>query len=59
MAIELHLQKTTKAPWGFTLAGGVEYEVPLTVIKVIKDENSKHESGCLYLVHASEGDIEK
>lgn len=36
MAIELHLQKTTKTPWGFRLAGGVEYEVPLTVIKVIK-----------------------
>ncbi|KAI4464941.1 pdz and lim domain protein zasp [Holotrichia oblita] len=48
MAIELHLQKTTKAPWGFTLAGGVEYEVPLTVIKVAENsiaENAGMQAG--------------
>nr|XP_022913694.1 trichohyalin-like [Onthophagus taurus] len=34
MAVELRLKKPDKSPWGFRLAGGADFDVPLTVIKV-------------------------
>lgn len=36
-AIELHFVKTDNAPWGFRLTGGVDYDQPLTVVKVSLD----------------------
>lgn len=34
MVVELKLSRDENVPWGFRLAGGADYDIPLTVTKV-------------------------
>lgn len=34
MVLDLKLSRLQDVPWGFRLAGGIDYDLPLTVIKV-------------------------
>lgn len=36
MVLDLKLSRIENIPWGFRLAGGADYDIPLTVTKVIK-----------------------
>lgn len=35
MVLDLKLSRIENVPWGFRLAGGADYDIPLTVTKVI------------------------
>lgn len=34
MVLDLKLSRDENVPWGFRLAGGADYDIPLTVTKV-------------------------
>lgn len=36
MVLEIKLSRIENVPWGFRLAGGADFDIPLTVTKVIK-----------------------
>lgn len=39
MVLELKLTRFDNVPWGFRLIGGSDFELPLTVVMVIKIHN--------------------